>query len=110
MAYGLLLLRVVAGGTIFAHGAQKLFGWFGGHGVRGTAGFFENLGYRPAVLLAGLAGRRAAGGGRFAFGFPSPRGAVGGAVGMFNTNARADPSKGVFHGDRGGARSPPGPA
>jgi uncharacterized membrane protein YphA (DoxX/SURF4 family) len=35
MAYGLLLLRVVAGGTIFAHGTQKLFGWFGGHGLPG---------------------------------------------------------------------------
>src|SRR4051794_41882486 len=97
MAYGLLLLRVVAGGTIFAHGAQKLFGWFGGHGVRGTAGFFENLGYRPAVLLAVLAGLGGGGGGVFAVGVLSPPGGGGGAVRLFKTNARARSSEGVFH-------------
>ena len=43
MSYGLLLLRVVVGGTMFSHGAQKLFGCFGGHGLRGTAGFFGSL-------------------------------------------------------------------
>src|SRR2546423_565202 len=37
MAYGLLLLRIVIGGTLFAPGAQKLFGWFDGPGPRGTA-------------------------------------------------------------------------
>ena len=41
MSYGLLLLRVVVGGTMFGHGAQKLFGWFGGYGPKGTGGFFE---------------------------------------------------------------------
>jgi putative oxidoreductase len=35
---GLLLIRVVLGAIVAAHGAQKLFGWFGGHGIRGTAG------------------------------------------------------------------------
>jgi putative oxidoreductase len=35
-----------------AHGAQKLFGWFGGHGLAGTAGYFEMLGFRPARLFA----------------------------------------------------------
>ncbi len=35
-----LILRVVLGGVIFAHGAQKLFGWFGGFGYEGTMGFF----------------------------------------------------------------------
>ena len=33
-----LILRVVLGGVIFAHGAQKLFGWFGGNGFDGTTG------------------------------------------------------------------------
>jgi putative oxidoreductase len=37
MSYGILLLRVVFGLTLAAHGSQKLFGWFGGHGLRGTA-------------------------------------------------------------------------
>lgn len=35
-----LILRVVLGGVIFAHGAQKLLGWFGGFGFEGTMGFF----------------------------------------------------------------------
>src|SRR5690348_13586023 len=56
VSYGLLLLRVVVGGTMFSHGAQKLFGWFGGHGPRGTAGFFGRLGYRVPLLMAVLAG------------------------------------------------------
>ena len=101
MAYGLLLLRVVAGGTIFAHGAQKLFGWFGGHGVRGTAGFFENLGYRPAVLLAVLAGLGEASGLLFAFGFLTPLAAVGIAIVMFNAITVVHWSKGFFNGNGG---------
>jgi putative oxidoreductase len=38
-----------------AHGAQKLFGWFGGYGLTGTAGFFEGLGFRPGRLFAAIA-------------------------------------------------------
>ena len=38
MSYGLLLIRLVIGGTMFSHGAQKLFGWFGGGGPHGTRG------------------------------------------------------------------------
>ena len=56
MSYGLLLLRVVVGGTMFSHGAQKLFGWFGGPGLRGTAGFFGSLGWRSPLAMAFLAG------------------------------------------------------
>lgn len=55
---GLLLARLVLGLLIAAHGAQKLFGWFGGHGLDGTAGFFESLGFRPGrpfALAAALA-------------------------------------------------------
>jgi len=54
MSYGLLLLRIVVGGTMFSHGAQKLFGWFGGHGLRGTAGFFGPLGWRLPLLMRSL--------------------------------------------------------
>ena len=40
-----------------AHGAQKLFGWFGGYGLEGTGQFFaENLGLKPGLLMAALAG------------------------------------------------------
>jgi len=101
MAYGLLLLRVVAGGTIFAHGAQKLFGWFGGHGLRGTAGFFENIGFRPPFLLAALAGLGEAGGVLFAFGFVTPLAALGIAIVMFNAIAVVHWSKGFFNGNGG---------
>jgi putative oxidoreductase len=72
MAYGILFLRVIAGGSLFAHGAQKLFGWFGGHGPRGTAGFFGSLGFRPALPMAILAGLGEAAGLLFALGFLTP--------------------------------------
>jgi putative oxidoreductase len=59
MDIALLVLRVVVGLYVAAHGAQKLFGWFGGGGVTGTAGFFGGmLGFRPAkfwVVADGLA-------------------------------------------------------
>ena len=47
----------VAVGTIFAaHGAQKLFAWFGGYGLEGTAGWMASIGLEPGLLLATLAG------------------------------------------------------
>lgn len=53
---GLLILRIALGGIFFAHGAQKLLGWFGGRGISGHAGFLESLGLRPARLLAAVSG------------------------------------------------------
>src|SRR4030081_3996499 len=53
---GLLLIRVIFGLTMVAHGAQKLFGWFGGYGLAGTGGFFEGLGFRPGPFFAAAAG------------------------------------------------------
>jgi putative oxidoreductase len=50
------LLRVAAGLWMVPHGAQKLFGLFGGYGIEGTAGFFAQIGLQPAVPLAVLAG------------------------------------------------------
>src|SRR2546430_14982878 len=55
MDTGLLLIRLVIGLVMAAHGAQKLFGWFGGYGVAGTGGFFETIGFRPRKLFAALA-------------------------------------------------------
>ena len=82
MAYGLLLLRLVAGGTMFGHGAQKLFGWFGGGGIRGTAGFFGSVGFRAPVVMAVLAALGEAGGLLFAAGFLTPLASLGLAVVM----------------------------
>jgi len=45
----LTILRVVLGVVFFAHGAQKMLGWFGGHGFSGTMGFFEHMGF-PAPM------------------------------------------------------------
>src|SRR5262245_1946131 len=57
LSFGLLLARVVIGLVMAAHGAQKLFGWFGGHGLAGTGQFFSNyLGFRPGKAFAAAAG------------------------------------------------------
>jgi putative oxidoreductase len=76
MAYGLLFLRVILGATMFSHGAQKLFGWFGGHGPRGTAGFFGSLGFRYPLPTAVLAGVSEAAGALLVLGFLTPLAAV----------------------------------
>ncbi len=58
LALPLLLVRLIIGLGFAAHGSQKLFGWFGGYGIAGTGGFFEQLGFRPGrtfALAAGLA-------------------------------------------------------
>jgi putative oxidoreductase len=60
---GLLILRLVAGGLLAGHGAQKLFGLFGGHGLAGTGGWLESLGLRPGNRWAVLAGLGEFGGG-----------------------------------------------
>jgi putative oxidoreductase len=52
MNLALLVLHVVVGLLFFAHGAQKLFGWFGGYGIEGTAGFMDSIGLRPGRLHA----------------------------------------------------------
>jgi putative oxidoreductase len=56
MDTGLLIARLVFGTVIAAHGAQKLFGWFGGYGIAGTGGFFESIGFRPGKVMAVAAG------------------------------------------------------
>jgi len=59
----LLIVRLIVGFAIAAHGAQKLFGWFGGYGLAGTGGFFEQLGWRPGRVFALGAGLGEFGGG-----------------------------------------------
>ncbi|WP_127128665.1 DoxX family protein [Georgenia sp. SYP-B2076] len=70
---GQLLLRSGIGGVLVAHGCQKLFGWFGGHGLQGTAAAFESMGFRPgrpSALAAGLG--EAGGGALIALGLGTP--------------------------------------
>lgn len=73
MNLGLLLLRLVVGLALAAHGSQELFGWFGGGGVDGTARGFEQLGFVPGRRSAIMAGLAEAGGGLlFALGAVTP--------------------------------------
>jgi putative oxidoreductase len=51
-----LILRVPAGIILAAHGAQKLFAWFGGYGLEGTGQFMASQGLEPGYLMALLAG------------------------------------------------------
>ena len=77
MDLALFVLRIVVGGLFAAHGAQKLFGSFGGHGIAGTGQFFESLGLRPGERHARLAGLGEFGGGLLlVFGFLTPLGAA----------------------------------
>ncbi len=78
MSIGLLIVRLVVGLTLAAHGAQKLFGWFGGGGIAGTGAGFEHLGFRPGRVQAALAGVVEVGGGLFvAAGLLTPAAAAG---------------------------------
>jgi putative oxidoreductase len=72
MAAGLLLLRLVLGLTLAAHGAQKLFGWFGGHGLENTGKFFEQIGFVPGKFNAAMAGLTEASGLLLALGLATP--------------------------------------
>lgn len=60
---GLLTVRATVGGLMMGHGAQKLFGWWGGYGLEGTSGWLESMGLRPGRPWAIAAGTSEFGGG-----------------------------------------------
>jgi putative oxidoreductase len=73
MKIGRLLLRLTVGSLFFGHGTQKLFGWFGGHGLDATANMFDSIGMRPGnrnAIAAGVA--EASGGAGIALGLATP--------------------------------------
>ncbi|WP_055587201.1 DoxX family membrane protein [Streptacidiphilus griseoplanus] len=85
--FGLLALRGAVGGALVAHGVQKLFGWFGGGGLEGTAGAMEQMGFRPGRDSALAAGVGEAGGGALMImGLATP---AAGAAGMGTMAAAA---------------------
>ncbi|WP_426450923.1 DoxX family protein [Paenibacillus sp. S-38] len=76
-ALGLFLVRLVIGVLFIGHGAQKLFGWFGGYGPQGTGGWMESVGIKPGVMMAVLAGlMELVGGLLFTLGLLTPLAAV----------------------------------
>ena len=102
----LLLLRVVTGALLIGHGAQKLFGAFGGRGLEGTAAYFEGLGIRPGrewAYVAGLA--ETSGGALIALGLMSPVGPIVASAPMVIAWRKAHKDKPIWV-NLGGAELP----
>ena len=101
MAYGLLLIRMVFGLSLAAHGAQKVFGWFGGGGPQGTAEMMGSLRFRAPVLMALVAGLAELSGVLFAVGFLTPLAALGMTVVMLNAIGSVHWPKGFWNSNGG---------
>jgi putative oxidoreductase len=103
---GLLALRAVAGGLLAGHGAQKLFGSFGGHGLEGTAGWLESMGLRPGKAWAAMAGGSELGAGLLsALGLLHPVGPIAAVGPMVMAWAKAHAGKPIWV-TSGGAELP----
>jgi putative oxidoreductase len=101
MDIALLLVRLIGIGFA-AHGAQKLFGWFGGHGLAGTGGFFESIGFRPGRAFAAAAGfSELAGGLLVALGLLGPIGPMFMIAVMTTASLSVHAPKGFFAQDGG---------
>ena len=103
---GLLILRLVTGGLLVGHGSQKLFGWFSGPGLKGTAGFLESMGLKPGTPWATAAATSEFGGGMLtALGFLHPLGPMGTIASMVMATAKAHWGKPIWAAS-GGAELP----
>ena len=101
-ALGLLILRVVIGLTLAAHGAQKLFGWWGGSGMNGWVQAVTRLRIRPAAPWAWIAALSEFGGGLLlAFGLLSPLGSLAIAGAMLVAMATVHWPNGFWNAKRG---------
>jgi putative oxidoreductase len=102
VSVGLLILRVVVGLTIAAHGAQKLFGWFGGAGLEKTTAGFGRQRFKPAWLWVSFAILGEVGGGlSLAFGLLTPLGAAGVVGAMLMAVLKTHWNNGFFNSRRG---------
>lgn len=96
-AWGLLLIRLVIGLLFVGHGAQKLFGWFGGYGPKGTGGWMESIGLKPGVAMAVAAGLlELVGGLLFAAGLLTPLAAVLLALTMLGAIVKVHGPNGIW--------------
>ncbi len=101
MSYGLLLLRIGAGGTLFAHGSQKLFGWFGGNGLGGVQSWLRGMGFPVPGLMAVLVALAESGGALLALGLLTPLAALGIASAMVVAIGSVHWKNGFFNGNQG---------
>src|SRR6266571_66025 len=102
LSLGLLILRLVAGLTLAAHGVQKLFGWFGGSGFTKTAQGMQKQGFKPAWFWTSLTILGEVGGGlSLAFGFLTPLGAAGAVGAMFMAIVKVHWKHGFWNRDHG---------
>ncbi|HEX6509127.1 MAG TPA: DoxX family protein [Chloroflexota bacterium] len=103
---GLLILRLTVGSLLAGHGAQKLFGWFEGPGLKGTHGFMEMLGMRPGHVWGTVAALGEFFGGTLTLlGFLNPFGPMNIAAAMTVAIRRVHWSKGIWN-SNGGAELP----
>jgi putative oxidoreductase len=102
MNLALLVLHVTVGLLFFVHGTQKVFGWFGGYGIQGTAGFMESIAMRPGRLHAWAAGlAETVGGLLLALGLFTPIGAAMVIAVMVTAIITVHGTKGFFNTDGG---------
>jgi putative oxidoreductase len=104
--HALLIIRLVVGTLVAGHGAQKLFGWFGGGGLRGTTAFLTSIGLRPARFWAVIAGTTELGSGTLTvLGLLYPLAPVGILAAMTVAIATVHWGKPIWA-DQGGAELP----
>ena len=95
MKLGITVFRATIGAIFFAHGTQKLFGWFGGYGLDATAKAFDSMGLRPGRRKALIAGAAETGGGALlGLGLLTPLGSAA-VIGVMNEAVR------TVHWDKG---------
>lgn len=102
LSLGLLILRLIIGLILAAHGAQKLFGWFGGSGFQGTLKMQERMGLKPPLLWTCMVIVGELGGGlSLALGLLTSLGAAGAFGAMFMAIAKVHWKNGFWNGKRG---------
>jgi putative oxidoreductase len=102
MNVGLFLIHLSVGGLVAAHGTQKLFGWFGGRGLDGTARMMDSLGLKPARPMARASGAaELVGGLMLVLGFLTPVGAAIVAGNMLVAARTAHAGKGAWNANGG---------